>query len=1409
MVSHRVILHHSRRALLWGSALFAVLFLVLWVGLQMFILNDLDRYRPDLVAALSRATGTRVEIGQIAPGGIQWLPTVELNRITVFDPAGKPGLILDHVEGSISILGFFQGRIDLGRLLIDHPTLTLHRNAEGQLFLSGIPLPKPDSGPSQFLDWLAHQKEIKVTNATLRWEDDLAGAEPLQLTRGNIRVRNSGIRHRLEVSFLPPEGLARPVTVKADFRGSDLVNFKDWQGQVVAQSDWVNLAALRHWVPQLAPVEQARGRVQFTLSLNQPGQWESGAELDLQDVQARLRKDLEPLRFRQVRGGIAFKSYQGKVEVSTRQLSLNGGSAFRTAVPLDLRLSYGESGGSLEINQLELGQFAALAAALPLSGDLRKRWNAAGFKGKVSHLDAHWQGPQDHPTDFAVHSDFERFEANPTGLLPAVRAFNGHLDATADGGALKGSGADTFLNFPKIFASPIPVHAYKMDVSWAVHADDTQVRINRFEVENADLAGYVSGRLSVRSGAPGDADLSGELQRVTPAAVWRYLPLDVSADARNWLQASLVGGKCQHMTFEVKGNLQQFPFAGDRGGKFLLSAQINDGVLRYDPAWPAITALQAKVLIRGGELQVDATAGQILGSSIKSVQARIPDLTVDNQQLSVSGEVDGSLRDGLAFIAHSPVRESLHHFTDDIQGTGAGHLVLGLDIPLSRPADTKVKGDYQFLDAGIDDGDAGIPPLSHIQGHLLFTESTLSSQGLAGTALGGLAAFQLSTLPSGAIRLQASGTADMGQLGSVYRHPLLADVSGKELWQGEFVFANKRTDIRFDTRVNYLGEPALVHMSMLKDGTLDIAFSGKTSQASLVKRYPSTLLKALDSPLAWNGHLRVKSGHDEVVVNGTATLFQEPAKLVVTGSSRGKTVADVTGKASMASLQRLGYSLLADHAKGTADWRLHIEDSGPRTKAVLTSSLTGVALNFPPPFQKSAAASLPLNLTVVSEGKGLQVNAVVSNWIGFKASYAALPKGKYQAQRGIITFGGEAVAPLSDGFGVNGTFRHADLDQWKALLEGAGDSAHDAPVFGPVTWINAAFQDVHWGGRTWGMHRLTANLEGDHWLAQVRGDQADGEVTWVPEGAGRIRAHFTKLILPPVPDVEPGKDKPSDPDELKRMPSVDLVADRFWARNKSFGRLQLAAVREGMVWRIDHISLASPSATLEGDGRWLALPFPQTQLNLHLKASDLGKFLVDVGYPNMVSRGKGELRGQVNWAGNPDDFKLSKLAGQFAVDLRDGQFSKVEPGGTGRLIGLLSLQTLPRRITLDFHDIFSDGFAFDSLRANISAKQGIFATQDFDMAGPSARVKLAGTINLTEETTSLTARVSPAVGGSVSLATTVLGGPVAGAASFLLQKLLKNPLDKVLTYEYGIEGSWDDPQIKPLGTSAPAAESAR
>ncbi len=152
------------------------------------------------------------------------------------------------------------------------------------------------------------------------------------------------------------------------------------------------------------------------------------------------------------------------------------------------------------------------------------------------------------------------------------------------------------------------------------------------------------------------------------------------------------------------------------------------------------------------------------------------------------------------------------------------------------------------------------------------------------------------------------------------------------------------------------------------------------------------------------------------------------------------------------------------------------------------------------------------------------------------------------------------------------------------------------------------------------------------------------------------------------------------------------------------------------------------------------------------------------------------------------------------LDAHRGQFLKVDPGG-GKLLGLLSLQSLPRRLTLDFRDVFSDGFAFDNIVGVMSVNQGVVATNDFVMQGPAAVVTMIGTTDLAKETQILRVKVVPGVGDSVSLVA-FLGGPAVGLGAFILQKLLKDPLGQIVAYDYAVTGTWDNPVVAKVKTNA-------
>ena len=208
-------------------------------------------------------------------------------------------------------------------------------------------------------------------------------------------------------------------------------------------------------------------------------------------------------------------------------------------------------------------------------------------------------------------------------------------------------------------------------------------------------------------------------------------------------------------------------------------------------------------------------------------------------------------------------------------------------------------------------------------------------------------------------------------------------------------------------------------------------------------------------------------------------------------------------------------------------------------------------------------------------------------------------------------------------------------------------------------------------------------------------------------------------------------------------------------------------------------------------------------MNLKLEVNELGKFLERIGYPGSMQRGNAKLLGKLAWDGNPQNIDYPSLSGDLSLIAEKGQFLKIDPG-IGKLLGILSLQALPRRISLDFRDIFSDGFAFDTITSTAAVAKGVLQTKDFTMRGPSAQVAMSGNVDLVHETQALKVRVVPSVGDSLSVAGLVLlANPITGIASFLAQRLLKDPLGQALAFEYSVTGAWADPKVEKLARETP------
>jgi uncharacterized protein YhdP len=279
---------------------------------------------------------------------------------------------------------------------------------------------------------------------------------------------------------------------------------------------------------------------------------------------------------------------------------------------------------------------------------------------------------------------------------------------------------------------------------------------------------------------------------------------------------------------------------------------------------------------------------------------------------------------------------------------------------------------------------------------------------------------------------------------------------------------------------------------------------------------------------------------------------------------------------------------------------------------------------------------------------------------------------------------------------------------------------------------------------------------------------------------------------------------------------LDVQVDDFHLAGKALGRLEIQAANDGKLtdanreWRLNKLAISSPEAQLTGTGAWLASQGPggRTVLNFNWALQDAGKLLERMGQVGVLAKGKGSIAGQVSWQGGITAPDSASMNGKLQLQVADGRFLKADPGAA-KLLGVLNLQALPRRLGLDFRDVFAQGFAFDFVRGDVQIQKGLASTNNLQIKGVSAAVLMEGVADIKDETQDLHVLIVPEINaGTAALVATAIN-PAIGLGTFVAQWLLSKPVAKAATQELRITGSWADPKVEKLGEKSPAADKTR
>ncbi|MBI4290349.1 MAG: TIGR02099 family protein [Betaproteobacteria bacterium] len=514
--------------------------------------------------------------------------------------------------------------------------------------------------------------------------------------------------------------------------------------------------------------------------------------------------------------------------------------------------------------------------------------------------------------------------------------------------------------------------------------------------------------------------------------------------------------------------------------------------------------------------------------------------------------------------------------------------------------------------------------------------------------------------------------------------------------------------------------------------------------------------------------------------------------------SDGTIAVNAQGTATVAGLRRHADIPLLDRARGGAAWRGSISIKKRAFEMAIESTLQGVAINLPAPLGKNAAETMPLKVERTNSADGelfrsLKIQrlpprgdaTVVLLGRALNAVFLRTREGDEAViERGALAFNQRSVLPERPGIAVEGTLPYVNFDQWRALVPAGGASL-------PMSTLNLRLGVLDVVGKRLNDLAIRASVAEGGWAGSVSAKELEGDLTWRPEGRGRIVARLKRLT---VPDAAPGAAAEEPPD--RELPALDIVADNFVARERNLGKLDLVAVNRGRDWRIEKLLLSSADSTLNAEGFWQSWAArPSISMNVKLDVSDVGHYLERMGYPGTMRNGVAKLQGKVGWAGNPQSVDFPTLTGHVTLEVEKGQFLKTEPGIT-KLLGILSLQSL---LTFDLRDLFREGFAFDKLSGTAQISKGVLSTKDFSMHGASAQVSMSGDIDLEHETQNLRIRVVPSLGDSAStVATLLLANPIAGIGALIAQRILKDPLGQIFAFEYDVTGTWAEPKVQKV-----------
>ncbi len=1273
----RAVIHFS-----WFILVSAIVITTLFVSLIWLTSSSVDDLRPTILEWVQTTTGQPIEVDNLA---VEWrgiVPHLKLAGIEVFDRNSHKTLThLDQASLSVDLYhSILNWKVTIGYLELSGLNVELLHKKDGTISL--LELTTQTTSGDEFTQWLLEQPHLKISNSQIAWHELEQQSDPIKLSNVGLELTNKLLTNTHQLSGTSKlANNVGDIEFQLNMSGDPLTS--DWDAVLELTIKEFNFSS---YLPadinkkiQVAMQEETISFVHSRLNSSTQINWNKAVISNIQG-QFSLKN---PSPIYSVSGKFRAKQTPEKswfltVPDLTIAVQDHQWQPFSTVFLIPLGFSPENPSIDIEINNLRIDDLVTLAPE-----SIQNNIENFQPKGELDNLQIQLN-KQNNQRPLLIDGKFSGVESLPYEKIPGFKNISGKFQSNGEVLLIDFDSHNlvvTSLSQSGELEPSIKLDSLVGELNWRKLDQGWVVSTPQFTLLNPNLEFQLTGLFKKDTLSSRHLELQGTFFRGNIEPVVKSIPSNLlNHKVKKWLDHAIVSGHLTGGNVLFRGSLDNFPFENDQQGLFEVRLNAEDGILDYLEGWPRIEGITAEVVFNSHQMIITSPSAIINAVNVSNTTVEIPELNTKSRHLLINGNAIGKMKDGLQFINNSPLKSSIGKQLAHLQISGILDLDLDIDIPLSRPVESKVKGEI------------------HLKKNSLLLES---------------------------LNIQVNAL------------------------NGDFIFDQVR-------------------------------WKGRELKARL---YESAVSINLDID---KSKASVKS---DVRLSGLADKNYITNRMIQLGMAR----EDLK---------------VLDSVHGTTTWQAQLSlppgigDPDGETGLLITSGLKGLSIHGPEPIGKQSNEERPLIIsTILSKNSKRQIDFEYGDIVKGKIELST-KKNKTGLKKIALHFGHNKLSNIKNNkhlIALNGNIQNLELSAWLVFFDKYFDfkNSQSEPNENLLKF-DLAIAHLKAFGQSFENSHVIGRSSKKTWELQVEDIGNSGMLSIPYQFSNQpVKADFERLKIVTSNNTENSKLNP------EKFPELILTSQQFKYNDLQLGSLQLHSRPEKDGIHIEKLVLSSPIVTVDVTGDWKERNREQSNFFIFVNSQALSPMLEQFGFDSSgIEGGKTSISIDASWKGSPADFSLTKLKGDLKLDVGSGRFTEID-NRVGKVFGLLSIHSLGRRLSLDFNDLFKEGFSFDKISASFDLEHGNAYSNDFNMIGSSASIDVTGRIGLSAQDYDQLITVTPSVADSLPIASALFGpiGAGVGAAIFVAGKVipvLPETIDKVLERQYSLKGSWEEPLIKPL-----------